>query len=206
MQDIPVDPRHRAVRDVVQVLVHLQDARQRDDLTVVTEVRVRHRAAGREAARDRHEVTRTERTSRVGVQRPQDVRDGHPAHRVVIRVPPAVGHGLEHHAADGRVAQSEFDDGPGLVLVDIALDGRHEDDVEIGLGQTVQRSQLRGQERLATDDLVGLVRQPIELEVDQWPERGEPLKPIRIVRDPEAVGVDHHVADVALLRRRDHLQ
>ena len=62
------------------------------------------------------------------------------------------------------------------------------------------------EQRLAADDSVGRVGQAVELEVDQRSQGGELREPFRVVGDPHAVGVDHHVADVARLRRLDHLE
>ena len=52
----------------------------------------------------------------------------------------------------------------------------------------------------------GFVVQRIELQVDFEPRRvsGQPGDEIRLLCDPQAIGVDHHVADRAALHRVEH--
>ncbi len=80
------------------------------------------------------------------------------------------------------MAESELDDYPGLMLVDIALDRSNEDDMQVRFGQAIKRPEFGRQEGLTPDDLVGLVGQAVELEVDEGPEGSEPREPIRMVQ------------------------
>ena len=205
MEHVAVEVGHGAVGDVVEVPVHLEHPGEGDHLALVAEVCVGDRAARRRAARDGHEVAGAEGLA-AGLHGAEHVRHGHPLHRVVVRVPPGVGDRLEHDAPHGRVPEAELDERPGLVLVDAPLDRRHEDHVQVGLGEAVQRPELGLEEGLSPDRAVRVVGEPVELEVDQRAKRRERREPGRVVGDPQAVGVDHHVADVPALCGRDHLQ
>ena len=74
--------------------------------------------------------------------RPENVRDGDPLHRVVLEVPARMECRLEVDPANGRMGDREVDDPADLVLVDAALDGRHQGDVAADRGQTIQRANL----------------------------------------------------------------
>ena len=195
----------RAVGDVVQVLVDVQEARQRSDVVAVHEQVGIDLAAG-EAAGYRDEILQDETAGGLVDNTVDDVRYGDAGHGVELYVAADVGDGLEHHAANGRVTEAELDYWPHLVGVDVPLDGGDEDGGHAGAGKTVEGAHLGFQQGFASNRDVGIVAEAVELEVDDGIERSHLGEESIVVGEANAVGVDHHLANAPVLGCLDHFR
>ncbi len=126
--------------------------------------------------------------------------------RVVLHVAAGVEGGLEVDAADGRVLDGEVDDAADFVLVDAALDGGDEGDVEADGGEAIEGEELFGEDvGLAADDAIGLGVEAVELEVERGADFVELGEEAVVVCDALAVGVDHSEGNAAGLCGADEV-
>ena len=134
-----------------------------------------------------------------------DVRIGHPLHRIVLGMPAGVKGGLEIDSLHRRVIQAEANDPADLVFIHATFDGGHQNHGAADFGQPIERPQLFRQDiGLAANDAVGLALESVELEVDVRTNFGQ-LRQKRVVGgDALAVGVQHHIGDAARLGRLHH--
>ena len=166
----------------------------------LVDVGVGHRVARREAAGHGNEIRLQEHPLGLLFDQLDDVRIGHPLHRIMRRMPPGMKGRLEVDALDGGVIEAEADDLADLILIHAALDGGNQDHGAADLGQPVERSHLLRQNvGFAANDAIGLALEAIELEIDVGLHLGQ-LRQKRIVGgDALAVGVQHHVGNAARL-------
>ena len=130
--------------------------------------------------------------------RPDDIRDRHAAHRIVLHVAAGMKGRLKRHPSNRRMLDCEFDDPADLVVVHAALDRRNDRDAQPDLCKPVERPQLLLQQvRLAADDSIGLQFEAVELKVECRPHLVELLQKMIVPGDSLAVGVEHHEANVA---------
>ncbi len=162
---------HNSVADVVEVVLDLQQPRDRDQpevgvVRVALGKQVGDRATGRRAAWDREEVVGAEPLGELVGDGVEHVGVGEPGQRIELNVPTGVGNRLERDRADSRVRDAVADHGADFVFVEVLLDRGDQGDGELGLGAVVQRLLLDVPQVATTDRLVGLDVEAVELEVD----------------------------------------
>src|SRR6516165_6247738 len=144
--------RHDAIGDVVEIVVDVENARQRRDL-VALDKSVSDGIAGRKAAGDWDKVAGDEFAVGLRLNLPHNVRDGHPPQGIAWHVAAGAKRRLEGNAANGRVLDGEFNDAADFVFIDVALNGGDDGDVEPDLRQPVEGAQFLGQKvRLTAND------------------------------------------------------
>ncbi len=193
------------VREVVEVLVDVDQARERHQ-AVVGDEPVTHRATGRGAAGNRDEVGDAQPLRHLCGGKHHHVRVGQPLERVEDPVPARVRDRLERDRTHGRVGDPEADHLAHLVLVHPLLDRADERHDQPELRAAVERSLLVGAQVLAADRQVCPGLEPVELQVDVRLERRELLRELAVAREPDPVRVQHHRLDALRLRQRDEVE
>ena len=159
-------------------------------------------------AGQRDDVARRERRAG-GDDLPPDVGEEHAvAVLVEVLVPPGVLDRLEGDAAHAIPAKREVDDLADLVLVGAALHHHHQRGRDAFPLERLERLNPDAREVGAAERLQRGGPERIELEIDleaglEFRERGGE---IGLPRDPDAVGVEHDVADRLRLGERDDVE
>ncbi len=118
---------------------------------------------------------------------------------VEILVAAGVLHRLQGDAADAFPGERVADDVADRVIVDAALDGRDQRGRDAVAFEIFQRlladlAQIRAAQ---IDQRVALQRIELQVDLEAAFVLGQPRHEVRLARDPQAVGVDHDVADRA---------
>ena len=110
--------------------------------------------------------------------------------------------GLERHAADCRLRESEVDDGSNLVVVQPLLQGHHQSCRDSQPVEPFERTQVDAAEVSAPKrhQCQALERVELQVDLDIGHVLGQPRRECFVLRDPEAVGVHHQVTDRRGLR------
>ena len=147
---------------------------------------------------EREEVVLGEESGGLGDQPFHHIGKGDPPFQLLGQHMPArVRGGLEAETRNPRALGGEFDQRAQLVEVDVGLQGADQRGVQPHAPQVVDRPQLGRQQRLAPQGAIDPVVQTVELQVDLGTvlEPGNPLDQCHVIRQSNAVGVDHHIID-----------
>ena len=118
----------------------------------------------------------------------------------------AVEHRLEDDSPDRRVLQPKLYDRAQLVVVHPPLDGRHQGHIHVGLCQPVQGLELFVQQVLASDGLIRIRLQAIELHIDIGASLGQLLHESVIPGDADPIGVYHHMLYALIPGHLHHIE
>src|SRR5262245_16548303 len=110
-----------------------------------------------------------------------------------------IGRRLKADAGDPRASQAEFDERAELIVIDPGLQRGDERDVDARAAEGFERGELNFQKRLAAKGVIDIVVQAIKLKIDLHPVAvaGYQFDEHRVAREPDAVGIDHDVVDIA---------
>src|SRR5262249_12501472 len=195
--DLYTEVRNHAIGDVIEIVVDVDDARQRGHHGAFYK-RVGDRIARWKAAGYRNEVAGDELPAGLRLDQPNDVGDCHPAHGIMPYVAAGVKGRLERDASYRRMLDREFDDPSYFMLVDTTLDRRNDRDVQSNLREPVEGAQFLVEDVwLPTDDSIGLRFEAIELKIECGLHFFELLKKVIISGDSLVVRVEHDEPDVA---------
>src|ERR1035437_428951 len=193
--DLQTEIRHNAVGDVVEVVVYIHNARERRDLFAVNEC-VGNGVTRGKTARNRNEVAGNELAGGLLLNQPNDIRYGHPLHRVVMHVTAGVECGLKVDAPNGWMLDGKLDDPANLMVIHTSFNGGHERDIQANGSQPIKSKQLFLKDvGLAANDAVCLAVKAVELEIDRGAHLSELVEEAVIVRNTLAIGVDHDERD-----------
>ena len=206
LPDFALCVRPDPVGDVVEILVHVDDAGQwRHNFAF--DVCVGNRLAGGVAAGHGDEVRLHDLTVHASVDAQDKLGNGDPVHRVqIFQVPTGVEHRLQHDAPYRRVLESELDNSGNFVLVHIPFNGRGKNSVDVVLIEDLERGHLLVQQRFAAQLQVRLFLEAVELQIDHRVEGAELIRPCRVFHKPPAVGIDHDMPDALVLGHLDEVQ
>src|ERR1035437_3185522 len=164
--DLQTEIRHNAVGDVVEVVVYIHNARERRDLFAVNEC-VGNGVTRGKTTWNRNKIAGNELAGGLLLNQPNDIRYGHPLHRVVMHVTAGVECGLKVDAPNGWVLDGKLGDPANLMVIHTSFNGGDERDIEANGRQAIQRKQLLLKNvRLTANDAIGLAIKAVELEID----------------------------------------